>query len=111
MALNFTIPGFGGGGRKEPAKVEPKPIVKKRYWTPDENDVTLYKGQSGFQGSAPEGYDPQDAWYRSRIWDKKTQKWVNAKKLGDDIYRKNEAGERLMWQPPEEPQKRGGLLK
>lgn len=109
MNLNLTLPGMGGGAKKK-QKVEPKPLVKRRYWTPDPNDETLYKGDPGYQGDAPEGYNAQDAFYANKVYDKKTGEWVNAKKLGDDIYRKNDAGEILMWQAPQQPAKRG-LLK
>lgn len=109
MRLNITFPGFGGGKQKQ-AKPEAQPIVKRRYWTPDENDVTLYKGEPGFQGENPEGYDPNDAWYKNKVYDKKTGQWVNQKKLGDDIYRTNDDGDILQWQPPTQPRKKG-LLK
>ena len=106
MKLNITLPGMGGGGGQK-TKVEPKPLVKRRYWTPDPNDETTYKGQPGYQGDAPDGYNEKDAYYANKVYDKKTQTWIRAT---DDIYRTNDDGEILQWQPPQQPQKKG-LLK
>jgi hypothetical protein len=122
MALNFTLPGFGGSSKKTPAAdPDPKKMVKTRYWTPDTGDYeagvqygTQHIAGDGSRGNpygqtselypGGSGYTKGDPFYEGKVWDKRKQTWV---KVSDDIYRKNSEGDILMWQPPSTPAKKG----